>query len=175
MSIDCVNTHYSCAGHLHCSWLRGGSRNSLRGGARILRRGGGGLGSRSVGIFIYWQAKKTNLWRGGVKPPTPPPSGSATACIGAVISFLFVAKVFSYVAQLVYKINTQQVCLKLSIETTWGLIHRVCIVRVRVCICPIGEKGRGRQGAQGETSGLPNVRRPTYNRPNVPRSVDGSD
>ena len=34
---------------------RGGSRNSLRGGggfwARILRRGG--LGPRSVGIFIY--------------------------------------------------------------------------------------------------------------------------
>ena len=40
--------------------------------ARIVRRGGGGLGSRSVGIFIYWQAKKqtkNNLWRGGgVKP-----------------------------------------------------------------------------------------------------------
>ena len=36
--------------------------------------GGGGLGSRSVGIFIYWQAKIKNLWRGGgVKPPNPPP------------------------------------------------------------------------------------------------------
>ena len=55
---------------------RGGSRNSLTGGggggggggfwARILRRGG--LGSRSVGIFIYWQANnnKKPLKPGGV-------------------------------------------------------------------------------------------------------------
>ena len=56
---------------------RGGSRNSLRGGgfwARILRRWG--LGSRSLGIFIYWQAKKKKKTSeggggGGFKPPPP--------------------------------------------------------------------------------------------------------
>ena len=58
---------------------RGGSMNSLSvcvcgggGGfwARILR-GGGGLGSRSVGIFIYWQAKKNGATAWGA-PFTPP-------------------------------------------------------------------------------------------------------
>ena len=33
-------------------------------------KGGGGLGSKSAGIFIYWQAKR-NLG-GGVNPPNPP-------------------------------------------------------------------------------------------------------
>ena len=48
---------------------RGGSRNSLRGGGVLGRNssrgGGGGVGSRSAGIFIYWQAKKTTLRGGG--------------------------------------------------------------------------------------------------------------
>ena len=52
--------------------FRGRSRNSSRGGGVLGRNSprGGGLGSRSAGIFIYWQAQKKN-W--GVKPPTPPP------------------------------------------------------------------------------------------------------
>ena len=53
----------------------GGSRNSSRGGgfwAGILR--GGGLGSRSAGIFIYWQAQQKNqpLRGGGLNPLIPP-------------------------------------------------------------------------------------------------------
>ena len=55
---------------------RGGSRNSLRGGGVLSQNSSrGGLGSRSVGIFIYWQAKKTQKTSegGGGKPPNPPP------------------------------------------------------------------------------------------------------
>ena len=66
---------------------RDGSRNSSRGGggywAGILR---GGLGSRSAGIFIYWQAKKNKkkpLKGGGVNPLRPPP-GSATGHVWGI-------------------------------------------------------------------------------------------
>ena len=56
--------------------VRGGSRNSLRGGGVLGQNysKGGGLGSRSVGIFIYWHAKKNKkTLKGGFKPPKPPP------------------------------------------------------------------------------------------------------
>ena len=53
----------------------GGSRNSLKGGGGSGPEffEGGGLGSRSVGIFIYWQAKKTKKPLKGFKPHKPPP------------------------------------------------------------------------------------------------------
>ena len=52
--------HYNEWGHflvydVFCNSNRGGSRNSLRGGGGVLGQNSskGGLGSRSVGIFIY--------------------------------------------------------------------------------------------------------------------------
>ena len=69
-SDDCLSKRRPISG-ADLGILRGGGgfwAGILQGGGG----GGGGLGSRSAGIFVYmyWQAKKKNLW--GVNPPPPP-------------------------------------------------------------------------------------------------------
>ena len=79
-------------------YASGADLGILRGGGVLGRNSsrGGGLGSRSAGIFIYWQAKKTkNLWGGGGVNPYPPPW--IRYCAYSIMSIAWILPHFCYV------------------------------------------------------------------------------